>query len=542
MSSSVTDIVLESLRNHLGNHDVGHDDDFYAMGGDSLIALRVVTDLRDRGLGITLRDLLYHPSASGLAAAAEALQAGPVVDEAAAPAVPFGLLAPGDRAMVPDGVVDALPASALQVGMIYMCEASDDPRLYRSLMGWEVRGRFDENLFRRALGDLCDRHPALRSSFDLGSFSVATQLVWSRVAAPLTVEALGERDIAKADEHVRRWREQQLSQPLDWRRAPLLRCHVVALPESFHVALSTHHAIVDGWSYGRLILDLLTIYDALARGEGADLPPLPPAIQRAFLVAERDVLGSQESADHWQAEADVPTLLFDRGRFGAVPSAVGHVEFDVDEILVKRLRDAAQQVGVSLKALVLGVHSWALGRWTGRDSDVVTGVVVNTRPEQPGSDLVVGLYLNTLPIRSGQLGGTWANLARRARAAELRAARHSAYPLAAIEHRLGRSAFDVAFNFTNFHVYRDLDELTELRARSWWVYGKPSFPFRIDFEVEGAQAGTRVVIDFDPDMVEAERVRGYADIYEAALAAAAADPNAMAELAETRGQGSAAVA
>ena len=107
---------------------------------------------------------------------------------------------------------------------------------------------------------------------------------------------------------------------------------------------------------------------------------------------------------------------------------------------------------------------------------------------------------------------------------------HRAFPLAEIENRLGRPAFDVTFNYTDFHLYDGLAGLTALRADGWWVAGKPSFPFRVDFEVDGLEDGSRVVVDFDPDLVDPGRVGRYAELYRQALAAAAEDPLAPAGL------------
>ena len=51
----------------------------------------------------------------------------------------------------------------------------------------------------------------------------------------------------------------------------------------------------------------------------------------------------------------------------------------------------------------------------------------------------------------------------------------------------------------DFHVYQDLPATVGVETRSWWVRGKPSFPFRVDFEVEGTEAGSRVdCVLYDP--------------------------------------------
>ncbi|MFG2556968.1 condensation domain-containing protein [Streptomyces sp. NPDC048581] len=538
MTASVTDLLLDLIRTHLGDEEIGPDDDFYAMGGDSLTALRVVTEAQGRGLSVSLRDLLYYPTARDLAAHLEQANTeqagagqslGAAASGAAGPAR-AGLLDPVDRALVPDAVTEAVPASALQVGMIYLCEASGDPELYHSRTGWRTRAAFDEKLFREALTTVSRRHPALRTSFDLGTFSVPVQLVWAEVEPRLTVEPADQDGPHTAAELARRWSAEQVKRPFDWSGAPLLRCHVVTERDSFQVALSCDHAIADGWGLGRMIVDLLTVYDALLRGVAPDLPELPATAHQDFAAAEAAALASPEAAEFWRAEADVPVLLIDPGVRTAAANAVGQHAFGLEPELLEALRSAARRSGASLKAFVLGVHAWTLGAWLGRDQDIVTGVVVSTRPETADSDLVVGLYLNTLPMRFVRTARSWAELAGDAMTAERRSMPHRAFPLAQIETRLGRPAFDVTFNYTDFHLYEGLGNLTALRADGWWVEGKPSFPFRVDFEVEGLEGGSRVVVDFDPDLVDPNQAEHYAELYRQALAAAAEDPSAPAQL------------
>ncbi|MEV5283011.1 condensation domain-containing protein [Streptomyces sp. NPDC052811] len=529
--SRLADVLLPLLSAHLNGQDIGLDDDYYAMGGDSLIALRVVSAAQEQGVPMTLRDLLYFPTVRELVAHLAASDGELTEDGAAADTSAFALLSGGDRALLPKEVVDATPATALQLGMIYLCESSGDPELYHSLIGWETVARFDEELFRQALAELCERHPALRSSFDLGSLATPLQLFWESVELPLTVESVPTDHDGDRPEQAADLRDHGQDLPIDWSRAPLFRCHVAATDSTFHVTLAMHHTIVDGWSYGQLIVDLLTLYDAKLSGTDAGLPALPSTVHRDFVRAEQEIRTSQVAADHWQEQADVPALLFDRGKFSGAANAVESVGFPLSPELVIRLRDAARGLGVPLKALALGAHARALAHWKGRARDLTTGVVINARPEQASSDLAVGLYLNTVPLRFRSPEGSWADLARTALAAERNATPYRAFPLAEIESRLGRPAFDVTFNFTNFHIYRDIEGLRALSARSWWVRGKPSFPFRVDFEIDSSHAaGSRVVVAFDPDLVDPSEVRGYARIFETALTAAAADPHARAGL------------
>ncbi|MFF7983325.1 condensation domain-containing protein [Streptomyces sp. NPDC007901] len=483
----ITAVLCEILSGRLEGQQIGPDDDFYAMGGDSLTALLVVADAGERGVSLQLRDLLYHPTARALAAHL----AGPA-DEPAGPVPSAVRLTPADLSLLPAGVSEALPASALQIAMVYLCESSEDPELYHSVMDWEVAGAFDEPRFRWALTGLCDRHPALRSSFDLGTYAVPAQLFWSSVEPPLVLGAPAERPNS-----------------LDWGAAPLFRCHVDVLDGAFRVTLAVHHALVDGWSLGRLIVDLLSLY------QGEPLPARPDGVERAFIEAEFAQSSIPEAAEFW-ARQTAPSLLFpERGRFSGAADARDAVGFPLPAALVRDLTAAAKRLRVPLKSLVLAAHARSFAELTGR-TEVVTGLVMNTRPELPGADRVAGLYLNTLPVLVRARGG-WEELATAGLVAERSGSRYRAYPLAHLENRLGRPAFDAVLNVTNFRVYRELDRLTGPKTGAWRLRGKPSFPFRVDVELDGIAGGDRVVVAFDPDLVPPSTARRYADLFERAL-------------------------
>jgi hypothetical protein len=506
MRDDAEQVMLTILRAELDARDMGPDDDFYEQGGDSLIALRVVTTANASGIPVELVDILYYPTLRELL---PALADRPQPAAAQAGPARFGMLDTFDRALVPDGVVDAWPVSALQLGLLYLTEQAGDPRLYHDLIGMTVTGGFDHDRFVAALRTLCERHEALRSSFDLGRFAQPTQLVWSRVTIPLTVARTSTPDA---------WRAEQLTRHIDWSRAPLFRCHVIDRGESFDVMLAFHHAVIDGWSLARIVTELLACYDS----GPAELPEPPAGGFRTFLSLERAACDSAAAADFWHAEADVPPMLLDRTSFGGAADTAEHVGFPIEPATLNDLRRTAHRLGVPLKSLVLGCHAWALGRWAGRDHDVVTGLTANGRPEIAGADLLVGLFLNTLPLRLPSVAGDWPDAARAAFAAEQRMTEFRRYPLAHIERGLGRPAFDVAFNFTHFHPYRELDQLSGIKVGSWWTFDKASFPMTVDFMIDSRAHGTGVRIAYDPELLARERVAEYARRYTEVLHAAAA--------------------
>jgi hypothetical protein len=526
-------VLLAVMRRNLGVEDVGPDSGFYALGGDSLIAVRVVNEARSLGVPIGLRDLMVHQTVRamlGSPSVREALDAVQTPYDADGDEEAFGLLGEEDRTKLPTGVVDALPASSLQIGMLYLCETSGDAALYTSIDGWEVRAPFDETRFRTALKRLAQRHQVLRSSFEFGSLSVPAQLVWKDVQPELTLARATTAE--EAEQRVRSWCESRLAAPFDWREPSLASCHVVVLPKSFHVVLAVHHAILDGWSMSRLTVELMALYEAERSGKDLRLAPVPASVHRDFILAEHAAEVSGAAADHWFVQADIAPLLFaDAGPVGA-PDASERRTVILEPPLVEALTGVARTLGVSLKSVALAAHVRALAAWTGRERDIVTGVVFNTRPQSPGADLAAGLFLNTLPVRFPDTTGTWTALVKAATEAEAEAAPHHAFPQARVVERLGRPAFDVAFNYMRFHAYQELDALAAAPAYNRWRRGKPSFPMHVNVEID--DDGGEVRIGFDPSLLAPEKVDGYADLLRRALASLAANPVSPSVLAGER--------
>lgn len=524
MTTEAATVLLETFRKHLDNPICTVDDNFYSAGGDSLIALRVVAEAVQRGVGIELQDILYFPTVRELVDALnDADRPAPGTPAVSA----FALLDPWDRELVPAGVVDAGPAPALAMGLLYLCELSDDPGLHQDLVGFEVRGRFHEPTLRESLAWLCARHEALRSFFDLTTLSVAARMVCAEVEFPVEVVRLDTDDRAKADTLVERWRADQLRRPMDWGQAPLGRCHIVAQPGSFRFSLVVHHSIADGWSLARLVVELLTHYDATLAGRPADLGAPPVEGLRTFVWQERAAIDAPEAAAYWLERATVPPLVLASDRFGQVPDQRAEVGFTIAPALLAGLRESALAAQTPLKSLVLAAHLRALGEWAGRTDNVVTGLVTNGRPEIDGADLLVGLFLNTVPTRLDSLTGTWAELAARTLRAEQEGTPYRRFPLSEIERRLGHPAFDVAFNFTHFHAYAELAQLTEIEVGSWWTTDKNSLPMMVDFAIDSPGPNTSVSVSFDPALISTVEVERYADLYLATLRTAV-DPHGKA--------------
>ncbi|MEU4805362.1 amino acid adenylation domain-containing protein [Actinosynnema sp. NPDC023587] len=454
----------------LGVAEVGPDSDFFALGGDSLLAIRVLGEAEDRGLAVPLVSLFRHPTLRGVCAGLE------LDDRVAAPAEEdgFALLPADDRAKVPAGVVAAMPATRLQLGMVFESMVSAEP-VYLDVVSREVALPLRADALRRALDETARRHPALRTRFDLATFAEPVQLVEPDPAIPLVVgdhTGLGPAALAARHEEVM----SGLAVPFDPEVAPLIRVHAARLGDDrFRLSYAFHHAVLDGWSESVLALELLRSYRAeLAGGTAVFEPPAPYA---EYVRLERAALADAGSREYFRRFADGVVPDGERRvphyRKASLPVAAEHAQ---------ALDAHAGTWGIPVKSQVFAAYYAAVAALWERPAPVV-GMSVNGRPEVTGADRTLGLFLNHVPVRL-EPAGTWLDLARAALAAENDLLPHRRFPYAEVRALLGGPPFEVAFSYVRFHTRDDLLEEGLVTADED-VRDQTSLPVRVEVVNDG---------------------------------------------------------
>lgn len=495
----------------LGVSEVGATDDFFALGGDSMLTLEVLALLRARGLQTSVGQVYQHPRLEDLASVIEASGA----QDSARAIPPFALVSAADRALLPDGVADAYPLTQIQAGMLYEEQMSHDRAVYHDIFHFHFRMRVDEAAWRRVLQDVVDRHPTLRTGFDVGRFSEPLQLVYASVPLPCTFDDWSALHAAEQDRRVAAWIDDERGRRFVYDAPPLLRFHVVRRSaDTMSILLGFHHGILDGWSVASMMTELLQGYLAEI-GAGQRLPEEgPPAMCSDFVALEREALSSEPSRRFWRdVVSDLPTArLFRRPDAPVGQRRITTVPVAVSSEVSVGLEALADEAGVPLKSVLLAAHLRVLGVITGL-SEIVSGFVMNGRPESAGGDRVLGLFLNTLPLRFNLGTGTYADLVKRAFNAERGLLPHRRFPMPAVRRMAGgRPLFDATFNFNHFHVYDEIMRSTGVELLGHQVLEETDFPFLAAFSVfpGSSQVDLSLVYDeaeFSPEQVET--IAGY---------------------------------
>ncbi len=512
----------------LGVDRVGIHDNFFALGGDSIRSVQVLAQAREQGINLSLPDLFQRPTIAALCA-----DLVPTADAPAPPVLaPFSLISAEDRARLPVGIEDAYPLSALQSGMIFHSVIGAAQGIYHDVFSFHMRFSIDVVQLQVALDQLAALHPLLRTAFDLHHFHEPLQLVYAHGSIPLAVTDLRDLSLADADAAVAAWVAEERLRPFDWSQPPLLRFHVhQRSTEAFQLSLSFHHAILDGWSVASLLTELIQRYRRLIGDP--DLPLLPPPTLhfRDYIAMERQALESAELRAFWQRKLHDRTLTT-LPRWPQPPAVPDEPQTTVRRVPIPLavsdgLYRVARQANVPLKSVLLAAHLRVLALLSAHD-EVITGLVMHGRPETSSSERMIGLFLNTLPLRMDLREGTWLDLAQRAFEAERELLPARYYPLAEIQRLMGNEPlFEVIFNFTNFHVYDQVNAASGVELLDTITVARTNFALTANFGVNINTNAVTLRLDYDPAQLPAAQMQRIGDYYLQALTALATQPSAF---------------
>ncbi|MFD4990308.1 amino acid adenylation domain-containing protein, partial [Streptomyces sp. NPDC058374] len=380
----------------LGAGEVGADDDFFDLGGDSILALQVVTRLRAaRSVSLPWRTLFDHPVLAGLAAVVDAEAAGGSASAAAPAAIPRA-----ERGA-------AVPLAPAQQRLWILHEFAPDSTEYNTSAALRISGELDAAALAGAVAGLVARHETLRTVF-ASADGRPVQVVREAAEAPQVPVA--ETDLSRLDGAERSGAldaalRAEHATPFDLRTGPLLRVLAVRLGAAEQVLMVTlHHIVTDGWSAGVLVRDLGALYAAALTGSrDAALPELP--VQYAdYALWQREATAGEALEDqfaYWRERLDglepleLPT---DRPR-PAVRTPAGALHtFDVPREVADGLAALGRTERTSLFMVVTALTQLLLARWSGR-TDIALGTVTSGRDQEETAHLI-GFFVNTLVLRT----------------------------------------------------------------------------------------------------------------------------------------------
>ncbi|WP_211769802.1 non-ribosomal peptide synthetase [Kutzneria sp. CA-103260] len=345
----------------LGVDRVGVHDNFFDLGGDSILGIQIAAAARAELRAVwPYRALFDRPTVAELA---------PVLTPVTTPEV-----RPVTGQRLP------LSVNQQQLWFLHEHQPGSDYNLGKAL---RLTGPLDRDRLNQALTELAARHSMLRTTFEDGAQIVHPP---APIEVLVTEEPLEQVLLAEA------------GVLFDLRRGPLLRCTLVRQSAEDHVlVLMMHHIITDDWANEVLLSDLAALYS------GHQLPELS-ADYADYTLWQRERLAGdrmRRQLDHWRAElagltpTEVPP---DRPR-PAIRESAGNTRMRfLPAPATDRLKEFARDRKVSLFTVLIAACQLLFARY-GRQSDVAIGTAHGGRDQAEWADLV-GYFVNTVVIRS----------------------------------------------------------------------------------------------------------------------------------------------
>ncbi|WP_346012550.1 condensation domain-containing protein, partial [Streptomyces sp. SID3343] len=387
-------LLGELFAQALGVDRIGYDDDFFALGGDSIVSIRLVSLARSAGVGFAVRDVFEQRTVAALAEVAEEL--APPTSEA-------------DHLAV--GTVEPTP-----IMRWFDARGGDIDGFYQAML-LAVPADLGEERLTFAVQALVDHHDALRLTRTPGgpdgSWLPQIGPVGSVTASDLVhVVDLGGADV---DEALVREHVQAAVARLSTERGPLLQVvwFDAGATRPGRLLFLVNHLVVDGVSWRILLPDLVAAWEAVGLGRPPRPEPSGTSLRRwaELLTAEARQPARVAEATLWAdllTAADPPLTA---GRLDPVRDTVGRAREltlslppDVATPLLTTVPTAfhAGVDDVLLTALGLAVAQWRRGHGRERDTAVLVDVEGHGREEiVQGTDLsrTVGWFTSLYPVR-----------------------------------------------------------------------------------------------------------------------------------------------
>ncbi|WP_068773800.1 non-ribosomal peptide synthetase [Paenibacillus sp. FJAT-26967] len=365
----------------LGYESLNIDDNFYELGGDSILAIKIVNGIQQCfDMKVEISQILKnHPTVSGLAAYLDRLRSSEG-ERGCTDSV---------KAIQPVGKAGHYPVSASQKRLFTLNQFEPDNVSYNMPLVMRIDGSLNTDRIHHAVHELVARHEAFRTSFTLVD-GEPVQIIHEEAGFGMENYQCREHEV---DEVIR-----SFVRPFDLETAPLFRAALITVTDTLHLLLiDMHHIISDGTSISILIQEFADSY------QGKELPPV--RIQyKDYAVWQNDLLGTpyierQEKywLDSYSGELPDVQLPSDYPRPSSFNYEGDVYEFGIDPKATHEMRVFCQKNGATIFHFLLSAYYVLLSRLA-KSEDIVVGVPVIGRSQEEVQS-TIGMFINTIALR-----------------------------------------------------------------------------------------------------------------------------------------------
>jgi amino acid adenylation domain-containing protein/FkbM family methyltransferase len=500
--------------------EVGVYDNFFDLGGQSLMAVQVVSRIRDAlQVDLSLRSIFEKPT---IAALAKGLEASPQREDRAEA-----------HTSAPVGETLARPLSFAQQRLWFLDQLEPETALYNISEAFRINGPLDVAALERSVNEIVRRHEVLRTTFSARD-GLPVQIIWPSLHLRIPVVDVSDRHEKDHEAEAKRLAREAAERPFDLARGPLLRTTLLRLGNEDHVLLlSMHHIVSDGWSVTVFLREITALYDAFSNGRPTPLSNLTSQYSDYVQWQHHELQGEalEKQVTYWKRQlAGVSTLPLrtDRPR-PPVQSFRGDQQLIVlPHELTNAVKTLSQKQHLTLFMTLLTAFKALLRRYSGQQ-DIAIGVPIAGR-NRLEYERLIGFFVNTLVLRTKLSGAsTFRELLDRVREVALAAYTYQELPFEKLIEEL-QPERDLSHNplFQVMFQLRNLPKETLNLANSRvepFPFDKKLAKFDLALDITEIARELQCVFTYNTDLFDASTIMRMQQHYKNLLERSVAQPD-----------------
>ena len=365
--------LLDLWKNILELSSISINDDFFTLGGDSLLAIKLIAFINTAfKINLTINDLFNNSTIETLGKYLDSL-----------PSI--------DKNIIPKSESKKYyPLSSAQKRVYYASSLDCNSTLYNIAGGIIVDKTLDVKKLEKCFITLIKRHSALRTHFDMVDNDLV-QMIDEKIHFKLTLEKASTDDLNQI--------YTDFVKPFDLAKAPLFRTKLVELKNNkMLLLLDMHHSISDGTSLNILLQELCDLYNGLVL-------PEKEIDYKDFTLWEQEQFKTdtfQKSKEYWLSryQDEIPLLNmptnYPRPSVQSFEGSNYHTTLPKE--VFEKVHDVAKKLNITPYMLLLSCYYILLSKYTSQD-DLVVGTPIVGR-EMPELSNMLGMFVNTLALRN----------------------------------------------------------------------------------------------------------------------------------------------
>ncbi len=365
--------------------NIGVSHNFFKMGGDSLLAIKIVSKMRAIfNIDLSIKDLFECQNIQKIAEKMNSSVYGKITKEVSI-----------KRTSGQESVILSYPQQRLW----FLAQLKQRSAFYNLMQNWSIVGDIDYNAFTLAINEIIRRHSILNTNYDSKN---GTPYKVINVNRPVVINHYNNSNVTI--DIVKKVIEKEATEPFDLALDPLFRIYIFDLTDNEIVlSLVMHHIISDGWSFDVFNKELNTLYSKYKNDQNKSAPILNVTYDD-YIVWQMSTEKNKkfyEKINYWKQKLcnlQPVELATDYARPPIQSNTGETITFSIGEVLSHSLKLLAVKKEITMFTLMISTVDVLLYRYT-QQSDIVMGVPFSGRTI-PELDSLIGFFVNTVLIRS----------------------------------------------------------------------------------------------------------------------------------------------